>query len=367
MLDLSRVWSVLWLVSWASAAIATRAYASRTMVAKAAAGNLVETVAIVGATEWTHALCTQLATQKQPGVRVIGIFDDRRSRVPRRFADSVQPIDSLLELGRRIHIDRVVIALPLNAEARILELSKRIMALSVEVVACPDLSGFDLLRRPVTLRGGLPAIQISTQPMSGAEYFVKVAVDKLIAALVVAAIAPLLLAIAATIRYTSPGPVLFRQKRHGFNNREFEVLKFRTMRADLADASGARQAQRHDDRVTPFGKFLRRSSLDELPQLFNVLRGDMSLVGPRPLPVGMRTQDLFNHEIVEQYAHRHRVRPGITGWAQIKGFRGATEFPGQLQKRVELDMYYIENWTLALDLRILCLTTVHLIRSKNAF
>jgi lipopolysaccharide/colanic/teichoic acid biosynthesis glycosyltransferase len=139
------------------------------------------------------------------------------------------------------------------------------------------------------------------------------------------------------------------------------------MRVDLADTSGARQAQRNDSRVTRLGKFLRRSSLDELPQLFNVLRGDMSLVGPRPLPVGMRTQDLSNHEIVERYAHRHRVRPGITGWAQVQGYRGATEIASQLQKRVELDMFYIENWSLMLDLKILFMTGLHLVTQKNAF
>ena len=132
-------------------------------------------------------------------------------------------------------------------------------------------------------------------------------------------------------------------------------------------ASGARQAQRNDSRVTKLGRFLRRTSLDELPQLFNVLRGEMSLVGPRPLPIGMRTQDLLCHEVVQRYAHRHRVRPGMTGWAQICGCRGATELPVQLRKRVELDLFYIENWSLLFDLKILVLTGFHLVNSKNAF
>ena len=362
--DVSRVWTVLWLVSWAAWSVTARLYAAHAVLARPAAA---ETVALVGATDWAVHLRTQLMAQKRPPLRIVGIFDDRRDRVAASFVGSVRTIDELLELGRRVNIDRVVLTLPFHAETRILEISSRLMALAVDILVCPDVTGFNLLRRPVMSEGGCPAIRITDRPISGERFIIKVAEDKIIGFLLLLLLAPLLVAIAIAIKLTSPGPLLFRQPRHGYNNRVFEVLKFRTMRVDLGDTTGARQAQRNDSRVTKLGRFLRRTSLDELPQLFNVLRGDMSLVGPRPLPIGMRTQDLLCHEVVERYAHRHRVRPGITGWAQICGCRGATELPVQLRKRVELDLFYIENWSLLFDLKILLLTGVHLVHPKNAF
>lgn len=362
--DVSRVWTVLWLVSWVISSVAARLYATHALTLRQAAA---ETVAFVGATDWTAHVCAQLMAQKQSALRIVGIFDDRRDRGAACFVGSVRTIDELLELGRRINIDRVILTLPLHAEMRILEISSRLMALAVDILLCPDVTGFNLLRRPVMPEWGCPAIRISDCPLSGKSFIIKIAQDKIIGFLLLLLLAPLLIAIAIAIKLTSPGPVLFRQQRHGYNNGVFEVLKYRTMRVDMSDSTGARQAQRTDSRMTKLGRFLRRTSLDELPQLFNVLRGDMSLVGPRPLPIGMRTQDLANHEVVQLYAHRHRVRPGITGWAQVCGYRGATENPVQLQKRVELDLFYIENWSSLFDLKILLLTAFRLVDTKNAF
>jgi Undecaprenyl-phosphate glucose phosphotransferase len=365
--DVSRVWAVLWLVSWAALVVTSRLVAGRFVRARAAAGQFGETIAVVGATAWADELCTLLRKQQGPSLRIVGVFDDRRERVAARFASSVRPLNELLELGRRVNIDRIVLALPLQAEARILELANRLMALAVDIVACPDLSDFSLLRRPVLSHAGLPSIHIIDRPIPDGQFLIKVVADKIVALTLLILLSPLLAILAVAIKLTSPGPVLFRQPRLGYNNREFQMLKFRSMRSDSTDPTGGRQAQRNDKRVTPLGKFLRRSSLDELPQLFNVLLGDMSLVGPRPLPIGMRTQDLYNHEIVERYAHRHRVRPGITGWAQVRGCRGATQFPDELRHRVELDLYYIEHWSLSFDLKILFLTGLHLVHSENAF
>lgn len=362
--DVSRVWTVLWSVSWFLSSLAARLYVVRTLAVRSTAGD---TVAFVGATDWTAHICAKLIAQKRPTPRIVGIFDDRRDRGAACFAGSVRTIDELLELGSRVHIDRVVLTLPLDAETRILEISNRVKALAVEILVCPDVTGFSLLRRPMISEGGCPAIRISDRPISDDRFVIKIALDKIIGFFLLLLLAPVLVAIAIAIKLTSPGPVLFRQPRHGYNNTVFDVLKFRTMRVDLGDTTGARQAQRNDSRMTTLGGFLRRSSLDELPQLFNVLRGEMSLVGPRPLPIGMRTQDLACHEVVRQYAHRHRVRPGITGWAQICGYRGATEFPDQLRKRVELDLFYIENWSLLFDLKILLLTGFRLFDSKNAY
>jgi exopolysaccharide biosynthesis polyprenyl glycosylphosphotransferase len=178
---------------------------------------------------------------------------------------------------------------------------------------------------------------------------------------------PIMAAIALAIRLDSPGPVFFRQPRHGWNNRVIHVYKFRTMHHAATDVTGSRQTSRHDERITRVGHFLRRTSLDEIPQLFNVVCGEMSVVGPRPHPIGMKTEEKLCHEIVSSYARRHNVKPGITGWAQIHGWRGATETSYQLQRRVEHDIYYAENWTLWLDAKILLMTAAKGFRGPNAF
>jgi Undecaprenyl-phosphate glucose phosphotransferase len=365
--DVSRVWSFLWLTSWLALCIAVRECAVRTLQARMAEGDVVKRVALVGAGEWGEKLHAHLLKDKRLGVLVVGVFDDRRGRAAAGLKQSVRPISDLLEIGRRVDIDQIVLTFPIAAETRILEISNRLMALSADVCLCPDVTELSLLRRPVTSEAGMPVIQISRRPLSEWRFFAKLAQDKLLALVFLLCSAPILALIALLIKIDGPGPVLFRQLRHGYNNREFEVLKFRTMRIEAHDPSGARQTQRNDRRVTPLGRFLRRTSLDELPQFVNVLRGDMSIVGPRPLPIGMLTQDRSCQEIVQQYAHRHRVRPGITGWAQVNGYRGATESAEQLRKRVELDMFYIENWSMVLDAKILFFTSFRFLLQENAY
>jgi exopolysaccharide biosynthesis polyprenyl glycosylphosphotransferase len=173
--------------------------------------------------------------------------------------------------------------------------------------------------------------------------------------------------VAILIKLDSPGPVLFRQKRLGFNNELFEIYKFRTMRIDAMDPNAERLVTRNDQRVTRVGSILRRMSVDELPQLWNVLRGDMSLVGPRPHPIQAKAENRLYHEVVSEYMSRHRVRPGITGWAQVNGWRGETDTVEKVRNRVEHDLHYIENWSIAFDLRIIALTAVWGIAGRNAF
>ena len=194
--------------------------------------------------------------------------------------------------------------------------------------------------------------------------------DWLLGGLIILLLSPLLAVVALLVRIDSPGPILFKQRRHAANNREFFIYKFRTMRWQPEVQSGAEaliQTARDDNRITRLGSFLRKTSIDELPQLFNVLRGEMSLVGPRPHAVNMRTEERLGHEIVDTYAHRHRVKPGITGWSQVNGSRGATNTVEQLRRRVELDIYYVENWSLYLDLKILAMTFVTVLWGRNAF
>jgi exopolysaccharide biosynthesis polyprenyl glycosylphosphotransferase len=206
------------------------------------------------------------------------------------------------------------------------------------------------------------------RPIKRWDAVVKAGEDFLLGGLLTLALLPVLALIALAIKLNSPGPVLFRQRRHAMNNREFDIYKFRTMRwgpAELDDA--LQQTTRNDERITRLGRFLRASSLDELPQLFNVLQGHMSLVGPRPHATNMRTEDRLGGEITDRYAHRHRVKPGITGWAQVNGARGATDTEAQLCHRVALDLHYIDNWSLLLDLKILALTLVVVLKRTNAF
>jgi Undecaprenyl-phosphate glucose phosphotransferase len=213
----------------------------------------------------------------------------------------------------------------------------------------------------------VPLLNVFEKPLSGWDSVVKTVEDRVLAGLVLLLIAPLMLAIATAIKATSKGPVLFRQKRYGFNNEVIEVYKFRSMHLDDCDAGGGpvlAQATRGDARITPLGRLLRRTSLDELPQFFNVLKGDMSIVGPRPHAVAHNEQYA---RLIDEYLARHRVRPGITGWAQVNGLRGETTTVAKMEARVQHDLFYIENWSLGFDLRIILMTLLVGFTDPNAY
>jgi Undecaprenyl-phosphate glucose phosphotransferase len=312
---------------------------------------------IVGAGELGLRLVEQLES-RVPEVRLIGIFDDRRDRVPHYLGayPVLGTIDDLVAFAGRHRVDLVVVALPWSAESRLLACMRKLRNLPVDVRLCPDLIGFHLHGRGVAELAGVPLLAVYDRPLEGWGRVLKAFEDKVIAAAILLLTGPLMLAVAAAIRLESPGPALYRQKRNGFNNEIIEVLKFRTMYAErCADGTeaGLRQASRGDPRVTRLGRMLRRLSLDELPQLLNVLRGEMSIVGPRPHAVA---HNRHYEPLIEGYLARHRVKPGITGWAQINGFRGATETVETMRRRVELDLHYIRNWSLLLDLRIIAAT-----------
>ncbi len=330
-------------------------------------GVLCEHIAIVGAGPLADRLIAHLRETRGASVDIVGIFDDRATRLADGATRPQGRLDDLVELGRGRRIDRVIVTLPWSAEERILQIMRRLKALSVDVLLCPDRIGFSLPKRPIDSTAGLPLLCLADRPMRRWAYVLKLLEDRVLASLLLLLFSPVMLAVALAVRLDSPGPILFRQRRHGFNNAEIEVFKFRTMRHEASDALGSRQASRTDSRVTRVGRFLRRTSFDELPQLINVVRGDMSLIGPRPHPIGMRTADQLCHEIVEDYAHRHRVKPGMTGWAQVNGYRGATETPAQLQGRVSYDLYYIDNWSLRFDLKILLMTFINVVAGENRF
>ncbi len=330
-------------------------------------GLMALRVAVVGADEQGQRLVQHLRAANA-GVRLVGLFDDRATRVPHHAGGNpvLGGIDRLLAFAIRQPIDLIIVALPLDAEARLLDCVRRLRPLSAEIRLCPDLIGFHLGGRGVTELAGLPLLNIYNCPFAGRARLLKAAMDRILAAFSLVLLGPLLLCIALAIRLGSDGPVLFRQERYGCNHQVIEVLKFRTMWAEACEdgVSTFRQARRGDPRVTPFGRFLRRTSLDELPQLLNVLRGDMSIVGPRPHAIA------HAHEfasLLDAYLARYRVKPGITGWAQVHGLCGETDTLEKMRRRIEHDLYYIDNWSLFLDLRIILRTLFVGFSHPNAY
>ncbi|WP_237216775.1 exopolysaccharide biosynthesis polyprenyl glycosylphosphotransferase [Falsiroseomonas oryziterrae] len=305
------------------------------------------------------------ALRREPaGLHLIGMVEDRPDRGV-RHADGLRPLGGMAQLTamiRRGEVDVVAVALPWSAEDRLLELLDQLSTFPVEVRVVPDLVCNHLAAPD---RPRLPPL-VRARPISGPSAALKILSDYLLAttALLFAAIPMLLIAIA--VKLDSPGPVFFRQRRTGFNDRPFEVLKFRTMFVEATDHEAARQVRPGDPRVTRIGAILRRTSLDELPQLFNVLRGEMSFVGPRPHAPGTRAGNRRFDEVVANYAARHRVKPGLTGLAQVRGHRGPTPTEQQILLRVESDLEYIANWSLWLDFVIVLRTLLIVVRMRNA-
>jgi Undecaprenyl-phosphate glucose phosphotransferase len=302
-------------------------------------------------------------------LRIIGVVDDHTDAAEGLIegVPLLGPIAQLYGLVRRGMVDEVILALPWSEERRILELVGILSEYPVQVRLAPDLISYRFRRRTLNDLHGHPMLHLAERPISGWKGVIKRGEDMLVGgvALVLCAIPMLFIAIA--IKLDSPGPVLFRQKRIGFNNHEFEMLKFRTMHHHMAEYSIRRQTTRNDPRVTRVGAILRRTSLDELPQIFNVLRGDMSVVGPRPHAPGTRAGSRPFEQVVEHYAARHRVKPGLTGLAQVRGLRGETRTEDKLIRRVESDLEYIDSWSLWLDLIIILRTLVIVLRMHNAY
>jgi polysaccharide biosynthesis protein PslA len=360
-----RQWPLLWLLFSAVLLIASRCFLSRLLREWMESGRLARRVAVIGAGEFSREFIERLRSEPH-AYTVVGLYDDRRSRVPPavKVRGTVQ---DLLERSRQEQIDLIVIALPLKAVYRISMILEQIGSAVADVCLTTDFAGLRYKSSQISAVGPNPVVLIKERPLKDWRAAKKSAFDIVIASLLLAALSPFLALIALAIRLDSPGPVLFRQPRLGFNNRIFTCYKFRTMRDDMTDLLGDRQATRGDPRVTRFGKWLRALSADELPQLLNVLKGNMSLVGPRPHPPNTKAADKLFAEVVANYAFRHRVKPGITGWAQVNGWRGETKTVEQIENRVACDLTYIENWSVWFDLRIMMLTVTREILSRNAF
>jgi Undecaprenyl-phosphate glucose phosphotransferase len=354
----SRMWLFSWFITSALLLAAARGFSDSQLRRWAISGRLSRNIVIVGATRLTTRFIQFVENPNEPWIRVLGIFEDRENC---GLSDTCRyPIlgnlDNLLDWARKYRIDDIVIALPWGAEDRTLAIIDKLRILPVCVHLCPDIVGFNFVQHGYSYLCGVPVLNVFQKPVSGWSYVAKIIEDRVLAALLLVLSLPVMGLIAACIKLDSRGPVFFRQQRYGFNNQLIHVIKFRTLCVEQQDDDANQLVTRADPRVTRVGSFLRRTSLDELPQLLNVLKGDMSVVGPRPHALHASAGGRLYGEVVEKYAIRHKVKPGITGWAQINGWRGETDTEEKIRGRVEHDLYYIENWSLILDLVIVLRT-----------
>ena len=320
-------------------------------------GLLSENVVLVGATPNAQRLLERNSETRE--LNIVGVFDDRLSRAPARMGDVpvLGRLDDLMNWDRLPDIDRIVVTVTSDARARVRHLIDRLRVLPQRVVLLLDLEGFDPETESLARIARSPAAYVSGAPDNLRRSLVKRAADLVLASLMLVAFSPVFLLTALAIKFDSPGPVFFRQRRHGFNNQIIRVWKFRSMHHNPEAAERmSRQTVHRDPRVTRVGRVLRMTSIDELPQLLNVLTGEMSLVGPRPHAVGMTAEDAEVQGLVSDYAHRHRVKPGITGWAQINGSRGPAHSREDVRERVRLDMEYVNRSSLWFDLFIILAT-----------
>ncbi len=328
---------------------------------------LGRTMVVLGTGAQAQRFISRLATAKPYFSSMIGVFGIDNEHLPKSFEHHpvLGGLDDLLSYARRQKIDDVVVALPWNANRNVTATIEKLKELPVNVYLSSDLVGYELAFRPVAAQfSALPMFEVVQKPISGWSHALKTLEDYILTSAILLLISPVLILIAVAIKLDSPGPVFFMQQRLGFNNKPFAIYKFRSMYHREIPEEVVKQATKGDPRVTRVGRFIRATSLDELPQLLNVLDGSMSLVGPRPHALSHNEE--YGAQIRGYFA-RHRVKPGITGWAQVNGLRGETEALEMMEARIQHDIYYAENWSLFLDLRILAMTALVVFFQKSAY
>lgn len=328
-------------------------------------GALAPTIVMLGATESARRIIEENAKTKE--LNILAIFDDRLARTPHNIygVPVIGKVEDLLAWDKLPYVNRIVVTLPSLANERRQDFVNRVKLLPNRIAFVVDeFDNLNHVQQRVSEIAEVSMRDVTGNPKSGRHTALKRLMDIGISATALVLGAPILLGIAALIRLDSKGPALFKQQRHGFNNRVFDIYKFRSMRNEDADLKAAQQTQAGDARITKIGRFIRKTSIDELPQLINVLKGEMSLVGPRPHATGMRTAGKESIELVADYAHRHKVKPGMTGWAQINGSRGPLHTAGDIAERVRLDVEYIERSSLLFDLYIMFKTLPVLLGDK---
>ncbi|MGO9356916.1 MAG: undecaprenyl-phosphate glucose phosphotransferase [Xanthobacteraceae bacterium] len=369
--EVSRLWLSAFFFLGLAALVSER-IALRALVRKwARDGRLDRRTVVVGADTNGEQLIVALKNQDDSDLDILGVFDDRgdaRAQETCAGLPKLGKVDDIVEFARRTRVDLVLFALPISAEIRILDMLKKLWVLPVEIRLSAHTNKLRFRPRAYSYLGKVPTLDVFEQPITDWDMVMKWMFDRAVGALMLILLSPVLALVALAIKLDSPGPVLFRQKRFGFNNERIDVFKFRSLYHHQADPTASKVVTKDDPRVTRVGRFIRKTSLDELPQLFNVVfKGNLSLVGPRPHAVQGKLKNQLFDEAVDGYFARHRVKPGITGWAQINGWRGEIDNAEKIQKRVEFDLYYIENWSVLFDVYILLKTPMALLKTEHAY
>ena len=362
----SRIWLINWFVLSFALIVGYRFLTYLLLIWIRESGYNRRNVLVVDAGDLGKSISQNLLTQRSSGYDIALFLDDN----PELLGTSIDGVKVFTDMEKiefyvnELNIREVWIALPLRAEKRLKKIIGLLRYNMVSIKLIPDVFGLELLNHSVCKIVGIPALDLRTSPMIGWRLLVKYLEDRLIGLLIFILIIPLLILISMGVKLSSQGPVLFKQRRHGWDGKIINVYKFRTMKIHQENSAQVLQATKNDSRITKFGCFLRKTSLDELPQFYNVLQGRMSIVGPRPHAI--EHNEMYKSK-VDKYMLRHKVKPGITGWAQINGYRGETDTLEKMQKRVEYDLYYIQHWSLWLDLKIIFLTIFKGFAGKNAY
>ncbi|MEM5456100.1 MULTISPECIES: undecaprenyl-phosphate glucose phosphotransferase [Paraburkholderia] len=371
--SLSRLWLVYWAVATIVLLIVTKVIVYSILRGLRREGFNQRAVAIVGGAPYGRFLIQQMRSRPDAGFSPVVVFDEDSTINHYEDPDAGEVIEGvpverdyqrMLHLVRQRAIRELWLALPISKEKAIHRFVMDLRNDFVNIRFIPDVRSLTLFNQPMVDLLGVPAINLAASPITDLRVLPKRVFDRLFALAALTALAPVMLVIAAAVKLNSPGPVFFRQKRKGIDGNQFEIYKFRSMKMHKEEHGKITQATRRDPRITAVGAFLRRTSLDELPQFINVLRGEMSVVGPRPH--ALEHDDIYK-DLVKGYMHRYRIKPGITGWAQINGYRGETDRIEKMMGRVKLDLYYMQHWTFWLDIKIVVLTLWKGFVGSNAY
>lgn len=366
----SRVWLASWFFGGAVLLVVYRMALRALVIVWTRQGRLRRRTAIVGGGSDAEILIEQIRASASNDIAMLGLFDDR---IDDRSPDSVAGVPKLgkvadlIEFARRTTVDLVIVSMPLSAEKRVLDMLTQLWVLPVDIRLSAHMSKLKFTNKAYSYVGDIAVFDMADRPISDWNLVFKWVFDKVVALTALALLSPVMIATAIAIKLESKGPVFFMQQRHGFNNELINIYKFRSMRSDMLDSGASKLVTRGDQRVTRVGRFIRKTSIDELPQLFNVLKGELSIVGPRPHALQAKADNKLYYDAVEGYFARHRVKPGMTGWAQINGWRGETDTIDKIMQRVNHDLYYIEHWSILFDLYIVMMTPVRLLNFENAY